>query len=166
MSQEQDGLRLGSRSMFGRVSPNRATLRVDFAWRRGVLLLLFRIFSSLYFPPIFPFAHPAFLAAVVLPMSLSPGHTPQDIQNHLYRAFLDRATTDVSVNVRAKGWNVAYDLHRVVLIQSVSSCALNSQQSILKTAAISGVFSIAVHARLQGAVKKASIAFLGPWRRY
>ncbi|KAG8906224.1 hypothetical protein FRB99_007371 [Tulasnella sp. 403] len=44
--------------------------------------------------------------------------TPQDIQNHLYNAFLNRATTDVTIRVRAKDWSVAYDLHRVVLIQS------------------------------------------------
>ncbi|KAG8984668.1 hypothetical protein FRB90_005182, partial [Tulasnella sp. 427] len=49
---------------------------------------------------------------------LADGHTAQDIQNHLYHAFLHRATTDICIHVHARDWNLAYDLHRVVLIQS------------------------------------------------
>ncbi|KAG8931727.1 hypothetical protein FRC01_000930 [Tulasnella sp. 417] len=49
---------------------------------------------------------------------LADGHTPQEIQNHLYHAFLNRATTDICIHVHSKDWDLAYDLHRVVLIQS------------------------------------------------
>lgn len=48
------------------------------------------------------------------------GHSPHDIQNHIYSAFLHRATTDVTLRILAEGWAVSYDLHRLVLIQSVS----------------------------------------------
>ncbi|KAG8858388.1 hypothetical protein FRB96_005273 [Tulasnella sp. 330] len=46
------------------------------------------------------------------------GHSPHDIQNHIYSAFLHRATTDVTLRILAQGWAVSYDLHRLVLIQS------------------------------------------------
>ncbi|KAG8930257.1 hypothetical protein FRC02_004465 [Tulasnella sp. 418] len=43
----------------------------------------------------------------------------EDIQLHLYHSFLQRQTTDICLQVRAKaGWNVEYHLHRVVLIQA------------------------------------------------
>lgn len=42
-----------------------------------------------------------------------------DIQSHLYRAFLDGTTADVSLHVRGT-WEGTYRLHRVVLIQAVS----------------------------------------------
>ncbi|KAG9037295.1 hypothetical protein FRB95_006238 [Tulasnella sp. JGI-2019a] len=47
-----------------------------------------------------------------------PGHSPHDIQNHIYSAFLNSATTDVSLRILAQGWAVEYHLHRLVLIQS------------------------------------------------
>ncbi|KAG8951623.1 hypothetical protein FRC04_005911 [Tulasnella sp. 424] len=64
---------------------------------------------------------------------LADSHTPQDIQNHLYHAFLNRATTDICIHVHAKGWNLAYDLHRVVLIQSVSRRLPSLSESHLRS---------------------------------
>ncbi|KAF8588415.1 hypothetical protein K439DRAFT_1335342 [Ramaria rubella] len=48
----------------------------------------------------------------------SPGTTPTDIQSHLYRSFLNGHTADVSLHTRGAGWEVIYQLHRVVLIQA------------------------------------------------
>jgi hypothetical protein len=48
----------------------------------------------------------------------SPGHTPQQLQNHLYEAFLTGQTADVSLVVRGS-WNAIYKLHRIVLTQAV-----------------------------------------------
>ena len=42
-----------------------------------------------------------------------------DIQSHLYDAFLNGRTSDVSLHVRGS-WEGVYNLHRVVLIQAVS----------------------------------------------
>lgn len=49
----------------------------------------------------------------------SPPHSPRQIQNHLYQMFLAGQTADVAVIVRGS-WEALYNLHRVILIQSVS----------------------------------------------
>ncbi|ELU41491.1 hypothetical protein AG1IA_04478 [Rhizoctonia solani AG-1 IA] len=49
----------------------------------------------------------------------SPPHSPRHIQNHLYQMFLEGQTADVAVVVRGS-WQALYNLHRVILIQSVS----------------------------------------------
>lgn len=51
------------------------------------------------------------------------GHSPSDIQTHLYTSFLRASTYDVALRVTGT-WNAIYKLHRVVLIQSVSSSEL------------------------------------------
>lgn len=70
---------------------------------------------------------------------LADGHTPQDIQNHLYHAFLNRATTDICIHVHAKDWDLAYDLHRVVLIQSVGLLLPSRSVLVWTETATSGV---------------------------
>jgi hypothetical protein len=44
--------------------------------------------------------------------------SPLEIQSHLYMSFLDASTVDVALRVRGS-WHAIYNLHRVVLIQSV-----------------------------------------------
>ncbi|EPQ61110.1 hypothetical protein GLOTRDRAFT_53870 [Gloeophyllum trabeum ATCC 11539] len=47
----------------------------------------------------------------------SPGPSPNDIQTHLYKSFLEGRTADVILRVKGC-WHALYKLHRVVLIQS------------------------------------------------
>ncbi|KAG7450725.1 uncharacterized protein BT62DRAFT_1001516 [Guyanagaster necrorhizus] len=47
----------------------------------------------------------------------SPLPSPQDLQSHLYHAFLDGKTADVALRISGS-WHAVYHLHRVVLIQS------------------------------------------------
>jgi hypothetical protein len=49
---------------------------------------------------------------------LRPSPSAHDIQNHLYASFLDGSAADVALRVRGS-WHAVYNLHRVVLIQSV-----------------------------------------------
>jgi hypothetical protein len=49
------------------------------------------------------------------------GYTLQDIQSHLYNAFLSGDTADISLWIRGDGWDLGYRLHRIVLIQAVST---------------------------------------------
>lgn len=49
---------------------------------------------------------------------LRPSSSALDIQNHLYTSFLEGSTADVALRVHGS-WHVIYNLHRVVLIQSV-----------------------------------------------
>ena len=78
-------------------------------------------------------------------MPLSPTHTPQEIQNHLYQSFLQGTTTDVTVQIKAKNWSAAYDLHRVVIIQAVSSSseAVQSKTSLMLD--LAGILPITVY---------------------
>ncbi|KAK0245397.1 hypothetical protein EDD85DRAFT_964383 [Armillaria nabsnona] len=46
-----------------------------------------------------------------------PPPSPQDLQSHLYHAFLDGKTADVALRISGS-WRAVYHLHRVVLIQS------------------------------------------------
>lgn len=46
------------------------------------------------------------------------GPSAVDIQNHLYISFLEGSTADVALRVHGS-WDAIYNLHRVVLIQSV-----------------------------------------------
>jgi hypothetical protein len=55
----------------------------------------------------------------------SPPHSPRHIQNHLYQMFLEGQTADVAVVVRGS-WQALYNLHRVILIQSVSIASLHA----------------------------------------
>ena len=72
-------------------------------------------------------AHPLAVPAVGSSSSMntvtaSPGYTLQDIQSHLYNAFLSDDTTDISLRIRVgDGWDLGYRLHRIVLIQAVST---------------------------------------------
>ncbi|KAB5594327.1 hypothetical protein CTheo_2257 [Ceratobasidium theobromae] len=50
-------------------------------------------------------------------MLVSPPHSPQLIQSHLYQMFLAGHTADVALVVRGS-WQAQYNLHRVILIQS------------------------------------------------
>jgi len=55
-------------------------------------------------------------------VTTSPGYTLQDIQSHLYNAFLSGDTADISLRIRVgDGWDLGYRLHRIVLIQAVST---------------------------------------------
>ncbi|KAF9512755.1 hypothetical protein BS47DRAFT_1393914 [Hydnum rufescens UP504] len=47
----------------------------------------------------------------------SPSHTSEQIQAHLYKSFLNGATSDVSLRCTGS-WSAVYALHRVVLIQA------------------------------------------------
>ncbi len=49
-----------------------------------------------------------------------PPPSPQDLQSHLYHAFLDGKTADVALRISGS-WRAVYHLHRVVLIQSVGT---------------------------------------------
>ena len=49
------------------------------------------------------------------------GNTLQDIQSHLYNAFLSGDTADISLHIRGDGWDLVYRFHRIVLIQAVST---------------------------------------------
>jgi hypothetical protein len=51
----------------------------------------------------------------------SPGYTPQEIQSHLYDAFLSGDTADISLRIRGEAWDLEYRLHRIVLTQAVST---------------------------------------------
>lgn len=57
--------------------------------------------------------------------SLVNASSPAALQNHIYAAFLDRRTADVALHVHGS-WHAIYKLHRVVLIQAVSSIAICS----------------------------------------
>ena len=48
---------------------------------------------------------------------LSPSHTSEQIQAHLYQSFLTGATSDVSLRCTGS-WSAVYALHKVVLIQA------------------------------------------------
>jgi hypothetical protein len=48
------------------------------------------------------------------------GPSPTDLQSHLYASFLAAKTADVTLHVRGS-WEAVYQLHRVILIQAVSS---------------------------------------------
>ena len=48
---------------------------------------------------------------------------PVNLQQHLYAAFLEGKTSDVTLRVRGS-WHAIYKLHRVVLIQAVSTTRL------------------------------------------
>src|SRR5258706_1563246 len=47
-------------------------------------------------------------------------NTLQDIQSHLYNAFLSGDTADINLHTRGDGWDLGYRFHRIVLIQAVS----------------------------------------------
>lgn len=49
------------------------------------------------------------------------GNALQDIQSHLYNAFLSGDTADINLRIRGDGWDLGYRLHRIVLIQAVST---------------------------------------------
>ena len=49
------------------------------------------------------------------------GNTLQDIQSHLYNAFLSGDTADIRLQIRGDGWDLEYRFHRIVLIQAVSA---------------------------------------------
>ncbi len=71
----------------------------------------------------------------------SPGPSPHDLQSHLYQSFLDGKTTDVALRISGS-WHAIYHLHRVVLIQSVSSFFLiNGQYQYLSLARVSSGLS-------------------------
>lgn len=59
----------------------------------------------------------------------SPGqtHTPIEIQSHLYLSFLGGHTADVALHTKGGTWQAVYQLHRVVLIQAVSSSLIPSE---------------------------------------
>lgn len=62
---------------------------------------------------------PTFPSTQFKPMNLlGLGPSALDIQNHLYTSFLEGSTADVALRVRGS-WHAIYNLHRVVLIQSV-----------------------------------------------
>lgn len=52
-----------------------------------------------------------------LRLMLSPVHSSNQIQAHLYQSFLSGATSDVSLRCTGS-WSAVYSLHRVVLIQA------------------------------------------------
>lgn len=58
-----------------------------------------------------------------------------DIQSHLYTSFLEGSTSDLALRVRGS-WHAIYNLHRVVLIQSVC----NLQQRYLSSLSLSKGF--------------------------
>ncbi|KAK0446424.1 uncharacterized protein EV420DRAFT_901967 [Desarmillaria tabescens] len=65
------------------------------------------------------------LGALPFPSQVSRRHrrmnyplpSPQDLQSHLYHAFLDGKTADVALRISGS-WRAVYHLHRVILIQS------------------------------------------------
>jgi hypothetical protein len=74
------------------------------------------------YPPTVPFPNSLLLSqqeTEFKPMNLlGLGLSALDIQNHLYISFLEGSTADVALRVRGS-WHAIYNLHRVVLIQSV-----------------------------------------------
>jgi hypothetical protein len=54
----------------------------------------------------------------------SPGHSPTDLQNHLYASFIEGSTADVALHIKGS-WEAIYKLHRVVLIQAVTIFTTN-----------------------------------------
>jgi len=51
-------------------------------------------------------------------------HPPRNLQDHLYASFLEGDTPDVALHISGS-WHAVYRLHRVVLIQAVSSIHLS-----------------------------------------
>lgn len=78
----------------------------------------------------------------------SPPHSPRNIQNHLYQMFLEGQTADVAVVIRGS-WEALYNLHRVILIQSV--CVLSLTRPTLANAR-AGLLSLAVYKRFSRVV--------------
>lgn len=68
------------------------------------------------------------------------GHSAQEIQNHLYQAFLSGDAADISVRIGGS-WNAEYKLHRLVLTQAVSS---DSWQLTSLTKHL-GILSVSLH---------------------
>lgn len=48
----------------------------------------------------------------------TPSILPQQLQSHLFDAFISGETADISVSVHG-AWNATYSLHRIVLTQAV-----------------------------------------------
>ena len=63
-------------------------------------------------------------------MNVRVGPSAADIQGHLYTSFLQGSTADVAIRVQGS-WDAIYNLHRVVLIQSVSTPLLRPSSSLL-----------------------------------
>lgn len=61
-------------------------------------------------------------------LTASAGNTPQEIQSHLYDAFLSGDTADISLWIHGDEWDLGYRLHRIVLTQAVSTgqCPITS----------------------------------------
>lgn len=83
----------------------------------------------------------------------SPPHSPRNIQNHLYQMFLEGQTADVAVVIRGS-WEALYNLHRVILIQSV--CTLSPTRPALANAR-AGLLSLTVYKRLSRVVSQVSL---------
>jgi len=65
----------------------------------------------------------------VLSPPTSPGSPSSvDLQQHIYNSLLESRTADISLHVRGT-WEAVYKLHRVVLIQSVSTSIIQRLSS-------------------------------------
>lgn len=78
------------------------------------------------------------------PLLASPAPSANGLQSHLYLAFLQGRTADVALRIRGS-WHAVYNLHRVVLIQSVSAVFSHRIRLGLHG---SGVLPLFVHGRL------------------
>jgi hypothetical protein len=71
-----------------------------------------------------PFPFPSSPTSLAYTPDTMVAHSPRNLQDHLYASFLEGSTADVALHVSGS-WHAVYKLHRVVLIQAVSSLHLS-----------------------------------------
>jgi hypothetical protein len=81
---------------------------------------------------------------------LGQGPSAFDIQNHLYSSFLEGSTADVALRVQGS-WHAIYNLHRVVLIQSV--CLLPNRELVMLIP-MQGLLSLSLYCWIYRVVTK------------
>ena len=86
-------------------------------WQRALDRLSITLLRQLLFQT----ASNSDIQVITPPTMNSPGHTPNEIQSHLYLSFLHGHTADVALHAKGQSWEAIYQLHRVVLIQAVSN---------------------------------------------
>ena len=76
-------------------------------------------------------------------------HSPKNLQNHLYASFLEGNTADVALHISGS-WQAVYKLHRVVLIQAVSSNRLIPITALNLHTLPTGILPTSLYGRLLG----------------